>query len=146
MPLYFLSLCKCTQKIEFMPSKKHQSVETIALQDHLPKSTGRIASPLKSEPSSIVAGGRSLGFISMRGTLERFSILSAEKQNLNLQSAQWHAFKFSPSSLISPQRHTLNPYEYMSQICRQAKIEQDALPAAATQQGKSHVRSNRLAA
>lgn len=74
------------------------------------KSSGCTIGPLEADGlRSQREGGGLLDFIRMRAMLEGFPSWaqnSAERQNLNLQAAQWPAFKFSPSPPVSPLRHT----------------------------------------
>lgn len=120
VPLSVLSLCEWTEQFESTLPQTHKSVGIGTLQDHLPSPLGAPSVPTKLTRFDRSGREEVIRFYQYACHVGGISILGAERQNLNLQTAQWPAFKFSPRSLGSPPRHplfklshthTLNLYE-----------------------------------
>lgn len=77
-----------------------------------------LQSPRNRRVSIAVGESRLLDFIGMRAVLEGFpswaqsSGSSSSRQTVNLQAAQWPAFKFSPRSPVTPLGHTLSKLKH----------------------------------
>lgn len=76
-----------------------------------------LQSPRNRRVSIAVGESRLLDFIGMRAVLEGFPSWAqsgggSSRQTVNLQAAQWPAFKFSPRSPVTPLGHTLSKLKH----------------------------------